>query len=677
MKRSRLKMPASLAKLAPTTIRDKLTLWFLFLSLAPVFATALLAYTISRASLETEIYNKLDAVADNKSYSIGKLFKDQLSEAAALTANDALKDLLSPSFRIVYPDLAAKTDAERVRRVKDIITARQETNTSYLDVMIADPEGTIVASSSKSLLQQGKNLKDLGAPGIPEGDTFHITQAFFSKAAQLHVMMILQPIHDNNAKIIGRVALEVDLRPVARLIEERSGLGESGEVIIVDKGRRMLTPSRFSEEVLKPVPDSKPISLGLQDQKGHDISNDYRGVPVIAAYRPLPEIGAALIAKIDRSEGLAPIIQLRNIMGIIGLLTLFIAAAASVLLARTISQPIRESVGFAQQVAQGDLTVSLPAHDASEIGQLSTSLNHMAADLSQIVLRTTEMVQNTSSAASQISAAAEQQERTVASQAASINEVTTTIQELAQSSNHVGKTADDMASEWKEVSRMTEEGNKAVKKGIDEMHRLKDQAQGVARNILNLSEQIHRISSIVHTVSNIAEQTNMLALNAAIEAARAGEHGKGFAVVATEVRKLADQSQKAAQQIGAIIQEIQSATQTTIQAVEEGNKGVEEEVKQIFQAGETLEGVTETIKQTMGSVQEITLATRQQAIGADQVSDAMRAIDQGMRETVAGTKETNRAAAQLMTLGRSLEQMVQRFRIAEGNHDHTREESRD
>src|ERR1051326_235439 len=323
MKRSRLKMPASLAKLAPTTIRDKLTLWFLFLSLAPVFATALLAYTISRASLQTEIYNKLDAVADNKSYSIGKLFKDQLSEAAALTANDALKDLLSPSFRIVYPDLAAKTDAERVRRVKDIITARQETNTSYLDVMIADPEGTIVASSSKSLLQQGKNLKDLGAPGIPEGDTFHITQAFFSKAAQLHVMMILQPIHDNNAKIIGRVALEVDLRPVARLIEERSGLGESGEVIIVDKGRRMLTPSRFSEEVLKPVPDSKPISLGLQDQKGHDISNDYRGVPVIAAYRPLPEIGAALIAKIDRSEGLAPIIQLRNIMGIIGPLTLF------------------------------------------------------------------------------------------------------------------------------------------------------------------------------------------------------------------------------------------------------------------------------------------------------------------------------------------------------------------
>jgi len=78
--------------------------------------------------------------------------------------------------------------------------------------------------------------------------------------------------------------------------------------------------------------------------------------------------------------------------------------------------------------------------------------------------------------------------------------------------------------------------------------------------------------------------------------------------------------------------------------------------------------VTRTIQQTMGSVQEITLATRQQAIGAEQVSEAMRAIDQGMRETVVGTKETNKAAGQLMTLGRSLEQLVKRFRIAEGNH---------
>ncbi len=659
----------SFNKILPATIRGKLTFWFLILSLVPIVAIGIMAYRNSRASLQKEIINKLNAVADNKTYILQSWLKVELADAESLAKSTAIKDLVSPAFRISYPQLSAKTSEERIEKAKNLVAARQETNTSYIDVMIADKEGKIVVANSQALAQEGKSLAETGLLKIETDRTF-VSPVFYSKVAQQPVFIIASPVLDESAKVVGYAALEVDLRPILRLMEERSGLGETGEVIIVDRDRRMLTQSRFTEEstVLKSVPEDHPNRLGLEGKKGEVFYKDYRGVSAIGSFRPLPEIGAVVIAKMDESEGFSPVTKLRNTVLAIILFTMLLVSGVSLVIARTISQPIREGVGFAHRVAEGDLTASISTRDTSEMGLLANSLNQMVGDLNQIVTRITEVVHNTTAAASQISAAIEEQEQTVALQAASINEITTTIHELAQSSDQVGKTAEAMAEQWKETLQLVEEGNRAVQKGITEMNLIKTKAEGIAQSILNLSEQTQRISSIVQTVANIAEQTNMLALNAAIEAARAGEHGRGFAVVATEVRKLADQSQKAAAQIGAIIQEIQAATHSTILAVEEGSKGVEAGVRETLQAGETLQSVTATIKETVGTAQEITLATRQQAIGVEQVSEAMQNIDQGMKETVIGTKQTNAAASQLVTLGQSLQELVKKFQVAEGNH---------
>jgi len=328
-------------------------------------------------------------------------------------------------------------------------------------------------------------------------------------------------------------------------------------------------------------------------------------------------------------------------------------------------RPVASLAAIATAVARGDLTQTTAKTTDDEIGQLATSFNLMVADLRQIVLRLIETVQNTTSAASQISTSTTEQERTIAVQAASINAISTTINELAQSSNQVGQTAEEVSEQWTEVLEATDEGNRAVQQGVEEMNVIKSKTERIAENITNLNEQIQKISSIVYTVANIAEQTNMLALNAAIEAARAGENGRGFAVVATEVRKLADQSQKAAAQIEGIIREIQTATQSTILAVEEGNKGVETGVKQVLQAGKAIQRVTVTIKRTVQAVHEISSATRQQAIGVDLVSETMRNIDHGMRETVAGTKQVNVAASQMVTLGHSLQELVEKFKLVD------------
>ena len=320
----------------------RITLWYLILSLAPILAIGLLAYQNSRASLEVEIFNKLNAVADNETYIIKSWFNNNLQDAQNLASNLAVRDLLSPTFRIIYPDLTSKTDEERNRKVKELITALQETNKSYVDVLIADKEGGILSSSSRILGQQGKNLSEIGLTDVKTEKAF-VSSVFNSPIAQQPVFMIAASIYDNNGNGVGYAVIESDLRPIQRLLEERSGLGETGEVLIVDRDFRMLTQSRFSDEstVLKKVPGNHPIQQGLQGNKGELFFRDYRGVPVLGAFRPLAVMDSVLIAKTDEAEGFSPIAKLRNTILIIIVLTMALASWVAIWVARVTTRPIR------------------------------------------------------------------------------------------------------------------------------------------------------------------------------------------------------------------------------------------------------------------------------------------------------------------------------------------------
>ena len=208
----------------------------------------------------------------------------------------------------MYPDLTAKTEEERSHRTKDLITALQETNASYVDVVIADKEGKIISSSSKVLGKEGKNLSEIGLTKLETGKSF-VSSVFNSPIAQQPVFMIASSVYDNQSNVMGYAVIEIDLRPMHRLLEERSGLGETGEVIIIDRDIRMLTQSRFSDEstVLKNVLGSHPIQQGLQGNKGEMFFRDYRGASVLGTYRPLTAMNAVLIAKIDEAEGFSPV----------------------------------------------------------------------------------------------------------------------------------------------------------------------------------------------------------------------------------------------------------------------------------------------------------------------------------------------------------------------------------
>jgi methyl-accepting chemotaxis protein len=242
------------------------------------------------------------------------------------------------------------------------------------------------------------------------------------------------------------------------------------------------------------------------------------------------------------------------------------------------------------------------------------------------------------SSAAEILAATAQQASGATESSAAVTETVATVDEVSQTAEHSAQ----RATEIERTSR------RALDESVAAMTAVKEQVGAVAESILALAEQAQAIGEIIAAVNDIAEQTNLLALNAAVEAARVGEQGRGFAVVAGEVRSLADQSKKATVEIRRILGDIQRATSAAVMATEQGTKQVAAATQQ----------VTAVVGSTAQAAAQITASAGQQAAGMTQIRQAMASIQEATQQNLAATKQAERAARDLNTLGSRLLELV-------------------
>ena len=175
----------------------------------------------------------------------------------------------------------------------------------------------------------------------------------------------------------------------------------------------------------------------------------------------------------------------------------------------------------------------------------------------------------------------------------------------------------------------------------------------VTRSIRELAAKSEQIGGIVETITGIAGQTNLLALNAAIEAARAGEQGRGFAVVAEEVRKLAEESQRAAEQISTLVGEIQAQTDGAVAVVEDGSKRSLESGVTVQTAREAFEQIAVSVADMRTRIGQIAHATGEVAAVAEESSAATEEVSASTSETSASTQQIAASAQQLAQHGRA------------------------
>ncbi|MEC2076695.1 methyl-accepting chemotaxis protein [Metabacillus fastidiosus] len=294
--------------------------------------------------------------------------------------------------------------------------------------------------------------------------------------------------------------------------------------------------------------------------------------------------------------------------------------------------PIKLVTKEVAKVADGDLRADkIQIRNKDEIGELAAYFNQMTGNLKEMIKQVSNTSMQVAATSEQLSASSEETSKSVEQVADSIQEIAagadTQVAKTAEanevvsaiSSNiaYIVKNAECASKTSYQTSEMAENGNEVITKTIAHMNMIQNKTASTANMMNTLGDKSKEIDKIVSMITAVAEQTNLLALNAAIEAARAGEHGKGFAVVADEVRKLAEQSRDAANQIGSLIQDIQQNINQSVTAMNEGRISVDEGIQLVNDAGDSFEGIVEAVQKVTGQIEEVSTAVHDMSQGTE------------------------------------------------------------
>jgi methyl-accepting chemotaxis protein WspA len=348
----------------------------------------------------------------------------------------------------------------------------------------------------------------------------------------------------------------------------------------------------------------------------------------------------------------------------IALLGGLIGLAVLVFVPRPIIATVRELLSASSTIASGNLTQPIASNSKDELGALADQMEQMRQNLLTLISEVSGAVLNASSLSNEIMASTNQQGSSSTEMAAQVNQVKSSVTEQVSSMTEMNQSLEGISQFAQSSTEKSKDSVEQAQIALEGMDNIANANEGASQRIQLLREKIEEISKVLTVISEVADQTNLLSLNASIESTKAGESGKGFSVVAGEIRRLADRSMLAAQNINDIVHDIQRASESAVMSMQKSSEEIRVGSESVTNTVSNLQEIVNNVAQISSQTEDMTRVLGQQTEASRVIGDSMQNISLATDMSAGASQQINKAIAELNNMVGQLRGTVVRFKTS-------------
>jgi len=657
-------------------LQKKLLIAFLLLALTPTLIVGFLTSYVSSSAIEEQIFSQLVAVREIKKSQIEGYFSEREGDINVLTRTvEKLLDFSSPD--------TLNTSAHNLNEYfGNFINAY-----GYYDFFLIDDSGEIFYTLAKeadyqtNLITGKYNDSGLGKLFKKVKSSGSFAMSDFSSYAPSNgdpAGFIALPLTTSTGVTVI-VALQLSIEKISEVMQQRAGMGETGESYLIGSDMLMRSDSfldpeghsvnaSFSGTVTDNGVDTEGANLAIKGEVGQKIIIDYNGNPVLSAYTPVNINGIrwALLSEIDVAEAFESIYTLYWSIAIVVVFFIVVIMSVALVITKSITSPLggepNEMKNITETIASGDLTFSFEEGRESEsvYGSMKIMVHQLFGVVSEIVDNSNSLA----SSAEETSALSLQSSTSLAQQQSNIELVSTAVEEMSTSINEVANNASNAATSAQSAQKSSNTANNKIAQTISDLGQLDEEISRAGEVIKTLETDSNKIGSVLDVIRSIAEQTNLLALNAAIEAASAGEQGRGFAVVADEVRTLASKTQDSTKNIEEMIIQLQGNSIDAVEVMTSSRDICKHTLSNAQVTAKMIHVMNEDIVSITQMTELIATAVEEQSCVSNEISQNIIAVSDVAYENSAAASQVSTAGQEISVIASTLNQLTQQFKLA-------------